>query len=667
MSSQILWLQDITKDELHDVGEQAVQLGTLLNEDFPFPNGFVVPSSVYFHFLHQNNLITKINKLLETINYNQPESLAQVSTHIKKLIKQTQLDPAFIKAVDAGYHVIGGKLSDSSVIISPSATKQLVSFIGHPASFTAQGEANVILKIRSMWAAIFEPHLLLLRHENHVDHFRAGVAVIVQREVQPESTGIMMTIDPVSNDTTKLLIETQMPSEYYEIGKRNLSLLNKLTDTKQEKLTVNQVIDLATLGKKLEKHTYFPQEVRWAIEKKKIILLKTSPLFSNDHIPALNGHRTTEKLQPLIKGIPAAKGIAKGVVKKIRSINDLVKISRGDILVTHEITTAYRPALKKAGALITESGGRTSPAALLARELGIPAIVGATDAVSLLPANTLVTVDGTTGTVYKPAGHTAMHSQTATHLYSIVDNLEHTDFSSHEDTDGILFISPPETNLPETQTFFTALIKSSVAHPILYRLSDHRSTLLGFQGMQRYLHEPSLLAKQLEPLKKTKLLHTKHLALPLIRTVKEFEESKQLLSKHGIDRSPTMKLWFTVTTPANVIQLENCIKLGLDGIVIDADMITMLLLGIDKHISEVSRYFDPTNTAVLWALEQTITTANKHRLPVLIYGEGPSHHSSLIEKLVAWGITSIAVTPDVIHKTRREIKAAEEKLLLRQR
>lgn len=662
MSSQILWLQDITRDELTDVGEQAVQIGTLINEGFPFPDGFVIPSSVYFHFLHQNNLITKINKLLETVNYEQPESLAQVATHIKKLIKQAPLDAAIIKAIDAGYHGLGGKLSDSPVIISPSATRELVSFIGQPSSITVKGEANVIVQIRSMWAAVFEPHLILLRHEKHVDHFRAGVSVIVQREVQPESTGIMMTIDPVSNDTTKLLIETQKPSEYYEVGKRNLSLINKLTDTKQEKLTVNQVIDLATLGKELEKLTYFPQEIRWAIEKKKIMFLKTSPLFFNDQKQKTT-QQTTEKLQQLIKGTPAAKGIAKGLVKKVRSLKDLEKISRGDILITHETTNAYRPTLKKASALIVETGGRTSHAAMIARELGIPAIVGANDALAILHANTLVTVDGTTGIVYKSARHSMIHSQTATHLYVISNNLKQTDFSMNEDTDGIVFVAPESSDPAEIQEFFTSLSKASASQPILYRLADHRSNLLGLQGMQKYLHEPTLFAKQLETIKRTKLLQTKHIALPVIRTVKEMEESKHLLTKHGIDRSPTMKLWFTVTTPANVIQLEEYIKQGLDGFVIDADMLTMLLLGIDKHISEVARYFDPTNPAVLWALEQIIKTANKHRLPVLIYGEGPSHHSSLIAKLVEWGITSIAVTPDVIHKTRREIKSAELGLL----
>lgn len=664
MSSKILWLADITNDDLHDVGSQAVQVGTLLAAYFPFPQGFVIPTTAYFHFLHENNLIAKINKLIATIDYRQPESTQQVSTHIKKLVRTAPLDESLIKIIDSAYHKLSGTLSDNSVTLSPSATKEVVSFIGHPSTITTSGEANILLKIKTMWAAIFEPSLLLMRHEKHIDHFRAGIAIIVQRTIQPETAGIMMTIDPVSNDTSKLLVEAQKPSEYYEIGKRNLSLLNKLTDTKKERLTVNQVIDIAALGKRLEKQTYFPQEVQWALEKKKIVFLKTSPLIIHESVPSNPTPAATQKLQLLLQGLPASKGLAKGLVKKIRSINDLEKVSHGDIVVVHESIPAYKATIKKASAVIIERGGRTSHGAMLAREFGIPAVVEATDALQLLPANTIVTVNGDTGAIYK-ASHGATHAQTATHLYTILNDPSLADLTSHEDTDGLLFVAPQQTDAPETAKTLTKLAKTYAPRPLVYRLPDHRQSLLGWHGMHRYIHEPDFMKQQLDAIHKAQIKPIKHLALPVIRTIKELDESKTALRKHSIERTPTMKLWFTVATPANVMQLEEVIKHGIDGIVIDTDMLTMLTLGIDKEVSEVARYFDPTNSSVMFMLEQTIKTANRNRLPSIIYGEGPSHHSSMIDKLVSWGITSIAVTPDMIHKTRREIKAAELRLLAR--
>jgi len=145
--------------------------------------------------------------------------------------------------------------------------------------------------------------------------------------------------------------------------------------------------------------------------------------------------------------------------------------------------------------------------------------------------------------------------------------------------------------------------------------------------------------------------------------VKELTEIKHLMTAAGLTRSPHFKVWLTIASPANVLLLDELIKVGIDGISIDADRLTGLILGADKDHSETSNTFDPLNPAVLSTLEQTIKTAHRHGITSSIFGEAPSLHSSLVEKLVQWGVTSISVIPDALEITRKTVREAERRLI----
>ncbi len=153
------------------------------------------------------------------------------------------------------------------------------------------------------------------------------------------------------------------------------------------------------------------------------------------------------------------------------------------------------------------------------------------------------------------------------------------------------------------------------------------------------------------------------LMIPFVRTVDQMAQVKKLLSSYGLVRSPSFKLWMMVEIPSNVILLEDFIKVGIDGVSIGSNDLTMLLLGTDRDNETVAEVFDERDPSVLWALEKIIKTSNRHHITSSICGQAPSTYSDLVQKLVEWGITSVSVSPDAINRTREMIYQAEKRLL----
>lgn len=153
------------------------------------------------------------------------------------------------------------------------------------------------------------------------------------------------------------------------------------------------------------------------------------------------------------------------------------------------------------------------------------------------------------------------------------------------------------------------------------------------------------------------------LMVPFVHTPEELLSVKKLITSAGLSRSSSFKLWLMVEIPSNVILLDEFIKVGIDGVSIGSNDLTMLIMGVDRDNSEVASVFDERNPAVLWALEKTIKTCLKNGLTCSICGQGPSQYPDLVEKLVSYGITSISVNPDVIESTRELVYEAEAKLL----
>ena len=422
--------------------------------------------------------------------------------------------------------------------------------------------------------------------------------------------------------------------------------------------------------------------------------------------------QSTAKLtHPILVGNPASPGIGVGKVIKIDSAREIGQVKKGDVLVAPQTNPDYVPAMKIASAIVTEQGGRTSHAAIVSREFGIPAVVGAPKALSILKDGENVTVNGKTGEVFAGGAlvrnenierHT-QHLKTATKLLVNLAEPELAAKIAAENVDGVgllraefmiaqIGVHPKKLIHDGKKKVFIEKLSDGIGEiakafyprPVLYRATDFKSNeyanlsggkvyepqepnpMLGYRGAFRYIHDPEVFKLELEAIKRVrdKLgFNNLNLMVPFVRTVKELVDVKKIISESGLRRSHTFKLYMMVEVPSNVILIDEFIEQGIDGVSIGSNDLTMLILGTDRDNSEVALEFDERNQAVLWALERVIKAANKNHITVSICGQAPSVYPSLVEKLVLWGIDSVSVSPDTIDDTRRVIYFAERSII----
>ncbi len=220
--------------------------------------------------------------------------------------------------------------------------------------------------------------------------------------------------------------------------------------------------------------------------------------------------------------------------------------------------------------------------------------------------------------------------------------------------------------------------------PVVYRTTDFKTNeyanliggkayepvepnpMLGYRGAYRYIVDEKVFDLELKAvsLVRNKLkLNNLWLMIPFVRTVEQLTKVKKIVTAHGLVRSPSFKLWLMVEIPANVILLKDFLSVGIDGVSIGSNDLTMLILGVDRDNSEVAPVYDERNPAVLWAFKKTITTCRAQGVTVSMCGQAPSVYSDLTQKLVEWGITSVSISPDMIDTTRDIVYHAEQRLI----
>ncbi|MDP3994527.1 MAG: phosphoenolpyruvate synthase, partial [bacterium] len=444
MSAQkyILWFKDINKHDLSSVGGKGANLGEMVSFEISVPPGFVVTTDAYFYFLEHNKLRPKLEEILEKIEKDRPESFTRASDLITKLILKAKMPQDLAIQIMKAYLDLGYP-SQSLVAVRSSATAEDLpgaSFAGQQETFlNVKGEANVVKKVQECWSSLFSARAIFYRDQQKVNHMRTGIAVPIQKMIQSESSGVMFTIDPMTNEKNKVVIEAifglgelivqgSVTPDHYVVNKSDLEIETKniaqqtfqliRTDGKtferkipksqqnRQKITNKQIVELARLGKKIHGHYFFPQDIEWAVENNKIYILQTRPVTTagKNHGRAASDKASEdmqkEKREVILSGSPASPGIATGQVRIIHSPSEISKIKNGEILVTTRTTPDFVPAMKKAAAIVTDQGGQTSHAAIVSRELGVPCVVGTEKATSILKTGQYITVNSQIGEVY---------------------------------------------------------------------------------------------------------------------------------------------------------------------------------------------------------------------------------------------------------------------------
>jgi len=744
----IVWFDEVTKSDVPTVGGKGANLGEMTNAGIPVPPGFIVTAAAYFDFVEKTKISDSIRQLLQPLDVNDSKKLQSTAKKVQQVILAAAMPPEIAEEIRQAYAKLGGSL----VAVRSSATAEDLpeaSFAGQQRTFlNLRGEETVINAVQGCWASLFEARAIFYREQQGFDHFTVGIAVPVQKMIQSESSGVMFTIEPVTSDKSKIVIEAiyglgeaivsgEVNPDLYVLDKDRLTISSKNLSRQDRKLIINpntedkdtntwvtvpdaeqsqqkladaDISKLAWIGKQIEYHYAFPQDIEWAKEDNKIYILQTRPVTTIKETTA-EAEAEEIKAPVLLSGVAASPGIASGPVKIIPDSSQIDRVYDGDIMVTEMTTPDFVPAMKRAAAIVTNRGGRTAHAAIVSRELGIPCVVGTENAIETLKDGQIITVDGARGKIYegkltrriKTASVSSIFQEaikTKTRVYVNLAQPELVDRVSSRNVDGVGLLRAEfmvahigehpnymisqnrgEEFTDKLAQGITTFVKAFSPRPVVYRTNDFKTNeyrsltggekyeeleenpMLGYRGAARYIKDVSVFKLELAAIKKVRKNYPNlWVMIPFVRTVKELATTLKIMESEGLKRSPDFKIWMMVEVPSNIFLLEKFIEVGIDGISIGSNDLTQFILGVDRDNSVLASEFDERDEAVLMALERAIKVSKQMGITSSICGQAPSVYPELTEKLVEWGITSVSVSPDMIGVTREIVAKIEAKL-----
>ena len=745
-TAHVLWFKDINKNDIPLVGGKGANLGEMVKAGIPVPDGFVVTAKAYFDFINSTSIKKKIMTELSGLDVDDSDKLMEASEKIKTAILQADMPKEFIEEIKEFYLELSGE-NDKYVAVRSSATAEDLpeaSFAGQQESFLEiKGWKSVVSHVQKCWASLFTARAIFYREENKFSHLKVGIAVPVQLMCQSDVSGIMFTVNPVTNNQDEVSVEAayglgqpivsgEITPDQYVVSKKSKKITNRTVVSqdwqltiegktnisakfkKKQKLTNSQIVELAKIGMKIEEHYGRPQDIEYGIEKGRILIVQSRPVTTliqkTQNVVVEEGKGS----KVLLEGLAASPGVFSGEVQIIKNPKEISKVKEGDILVAEMTNPDFVPAMKRAGAIVTDLGGRTSHAAIVSRELGVPAVVGTLNATKMLSNGEIITVDGASGKIYegditKVVSETKKSSvdlskiKTATKIYVNLAEPELASEMASRNTDGIGLLraefiianigTHPKKFIKEgkKKEFILKLAEGLEKfadafnpRPVVYRFTDFKSNeyaglkggaefetdepnpMIGYRGVSRYIKDLDVFEMELEAIKivrNKKGLKNLWVMMPFVRTVEQLREVKKIVSASGLRRSGSFKFWMMVEIPSNVILLDDFIDEGIDGVSIGTNDLTMLTLGVDRDNEKVADTYNEMDPAVLKSLEKIVTTCRKRDITCSVCGQAPSVFPELVEMMVEWGMTSVSISPDVIEKTREIVYEAEKKVL----
>ena len=446
----ILWLEEIRKEDIISVGGKGASLGEMASLGLPVPRAFVVTAQAFRRFLVEADLEEKIFTLSDQLDVENNVALEKAADAAKTLVMKAKMPAAIRDEIRKAYK----KMSKSDLIVAvrSSATAEDLpdaSFAGQQETYlNIKGEAALLLAVQKCWASLYGARAIYYRAKQGFDDRTVNIAVVVQQLVHSEKAGVMFTSHPITGELQtiiegswglgeavvsgsvspdnyvfdqrkELVIDRRIANKKVEIiadGDHGTKLVD-VDSTRQDAqvLSDEEVAKLAMYGKIAEDHYGIPQDVEWGIVDGTIYILQSRPITTIGNkfeAKGMSGQKQDAKI--ILQGQGAAPGIASGKVVIIRDVKDTGAVKEGDILVTRMTSPDMVPAMRKVAAIVTDEGGMTCHAAIVSRELGTPAIVGTKTATQLLKNGQLITVDGERGLIYEGIFESSAPAKAAT-------------------------------------------------------------------------------------------------------------------------------------------------------------------------------------------------------------------------------------------------------------
>jgi pyruvate, water dikinase len=438
----IRWFGEIGLPDVGLVGGKGANLGELTAAGLPVPPGFVVTAAMYLEAVSESGARARLARLLSELNVDDSTSLTQTQRAAREEIMATPIPAEIADAIENAYRTLG---HDVAVAVRSSGTTEDAgdsSFAGMNASFTnVIGLPNVLARVKDCWASLYGERVLAYRAEQQLTE-EPAIAVIIQKMIFSEESGVMFTADPTTGALDRMIIESVFgqgeaivsgrvePDTYVldKVGPRLLSVRQGKQKFKivrgpdgadveqpldagevdRRSLSQAEIIAIAELGLRAQQHYGTPQDLEWARSAGATYLVQSRPITTLGAQPASErGPASTAPASAvpalLLSGLAASAGRASGRVRILTSPNQQREFLDGEVLVAEMTSPDWVPAMRRAAALITDGGGVTCHAAIVSRELQLPCVVGTGNATTSLRTGQEVTVDGRTGKVYAGA------------------------------------------------------------------------------------------------------------------------------------------------------------------------------------------------------------------------------------------------------------------------
>ena len=748
-------------------GGKGANLGELTAAGVPVPPGFVIGAPAYGAFCQETGLRERLTEALQGVDEEDTAALAIAATAARDALDASPMPDWLELSIRSAYEELCGNESDVPVAVRSSATAEdtaAASFAGMNETFlNVRGADAVIDAVRRCWRSLFGARTVYYRASRGFDQAGMDIAVVVQRQIASTRSGVMFTADPSTGDLGKLVIEGsfglgeavvsgQVSPDRYIVDKATLRVLAREVHNKelliepsaeggtftrptteqeahQAVLSDDEVVAVAGQGRTIEQHYRAPQDTEFAFDPNgKLWMLQSRPITTlGPHPSGTEPETTTTGAEGaaaapagnvLLHGLGGAPGSGSGAVRILTTLADAGKLATGDVLVTHMTSPDWVPLMRRAAAIVTDSGGMTCHAAIVSRELGIPCVVGTGEATRKLRDGELVTVDATHGLVVEgisapmtattpDVSMTRLGGRVVTGTKLLVNLSEPSQVAKAAalEVDGVgllraelMLIEALEGTHPKLlieqnrqgevvdrlAEALTTFASGFAPRPITYRTYDFRTNefrgltggdrfepeesnpMIGFRGALRYTVEPEIFQLELAALKRVwDAGHTNlHVMLPFVRTADELAQCRALIRGAGLLDRPGFELWVMAEVPSVLFNLESYAELGVAGISIGSNDLTQLLLGADRDSELLAATFDERDHAVVSYLQQLIPKARRLGLRTSICGQAPSVHPEYAELLVRAGIDAISVNMDVVERTRGLIASAEARVLL---